>query len=108
MSPRQTRSAHGIPNPLVEYGQLLPQGFAGHQQRFENLHQGGLRCRSNAAMDSGSLATTASRVIVPSADMMQIVVVARETSNAAKRVWFSMGHAPWKGNPPSIGRFTPN
>ena len=32
----------GIPNPLVEYDQLLPQGFAGHEQRFENLHQRGV------------------------------------------------------------------
>ena len=47
-------------------------------------------------MDPGSVATTASLVIVPSADMMQMVVVSRETSKAAKRGWFSIGHAPLK------------
>ena len=42
----------GIPNPLVEYDQLLPQGFAGHEQRFENLHQGRVTfdCLSNTGL----------------------------------------------------------
>ncbi|MET0527605.1 MAG: hypothetical protein ABW003_04540, partial [Microvirga sp.] len=47
-------------------------------------------------------------VMVPSEDMMQMVVVSRETSKAAKRGWFSIGNAPLKGKRPSIGRPTPN
>jgi hypothetical protein len=36
-------------------------------------------------------------VMVPSKDMMQMVVVSRETSKAAKRGWFSIGYAPLEG-----------
>jgi hypothetical protein len=59
-----------------------------------------IRVRSSPkqiAIDSGSVATTASLVIAPSADMMQMVVVSRETSRAAKRGWFSIGNAPLEG-----------
>ena len=59
-----------------------------------------IRVRSSPkqiAMESGSVATTASLVMVPSKDMMQMVVVSRETSKAAKRGWFNIGYAPLEG-----------
>src|SRR5215211_219948 len=46
----------GMPNPLVEYDQLLPQGFAGYEQRFENLRQRGLTfdCLPNTGLPAAS------------------------------------------------------